>query len=62
MLDVFKNMRVLDTKKVNKEIVTNDDTKRMNFLNGWTVTISSLLKLWMTWQKQQILCYVVMYL
>jgi len=46
MLEVFKNMKVLDTKKVDGETVIIDVTKRMKFLNGWTITISSLLMLW----------------
>lgn len=47
MLDAFKNMRVVDTKIVNGQIIINDVTKKIKFLNGWTVTIiSSLLKLW----------------
>jgi len=46
MLEVFKNMRILDTKKVDGETVIIDVTKRMKFLNGWTITINSLLMLW----------------
>lgn len=46
MLDVFKNMKVLDPKIVDGQIIINDVTKRMHFLDGWTITISSLLKLW----------------
>jgi len=40
MLDVFKNMKVLDPKIVNGQIIINDVTKRMHFLDGWTITIS----------------------
>jgi len=46
VLDVFKNMKVLDSKIVDGQILINDVTKRMHFLDGWTITISSLLKLW----------------
>jgi len=34
MLEVFKNMRILDTKKVDGETVIIDVTKRIKFLNG----------------------------
>lgn len=38
MLDIFKNMRVLVTKKVNEEIIIiNDVTKRMKFSGGWII-------------------------
>lgn len=46
MRDVFKNMKVLDPKIVDDQIIINDVTKLMHFLDGWTITISSLLKLW----------------
>jgi len=58
MLDVFKNMKVQDAKIVDGEIIINDVTKHMTFLNGWTITISALLKLWddMTKTPNFVLC------
>jgi len=46
MLDVFKCMCVLETSIVNVELVNNDVTHRIKFLNGWQITINSLLQLW----------------
>jgi len=46
MLEVFKNMRVLDRYQESLWRNWNCVTKRMKFLNGWTITISSLLMLW----------------
>jgi len=42
MLDVFK----LETNIVNGELVNIDVTQRITFLNGWQITINSLLQLW----------------
>jgi len=51
-------MKVLDAKKVDGEIVISDVNKRMKFLDGWTITISALLKLWddMTKTPNFVLC------
>jgi len=46
MLDVFKRMRVLETKIVNGKLVSNNVTRRIKFLKGWQITINSLLQLW----------------
>jgi len=46
MLDVFKCMCVLETSIVNCELVNNDVTHQIKFLNGWQITINSLLQLW----------------
>jgi len=46
MLDAFKCMRVLETKIVNGELVSNDVTHRIKFLKGLQITINSLLHLW----------------
>jgi len=45
MLEVFKCMRVLETNIVNGELVNNDVTDQIKFLNGWKITINSLLHL-----------------
>lgn len=46
MLENFKKMKVLETKIINEQLTINDVTKRIKFLNGWKIIISSLLKLW----------------
>ncbi|KAF0718378.1 THAP-type domain-containing protein [Aphis craccivora] len=53
MLNIFKNMRVIETKSVNG-ITTNVDVKqRIKLINGWQITIKSLLQLWDDIQKPQ---------
>lgn len=46
MLNVFKNIRVIETKTVNGKTTNTDVTKRMKFIRGWQITINSLLQLW----------------
>jgi len=46
MLDIFSNMRVFDTKIDNGNITYIDVSKRLKFINGWKITINSLLLLW----------------
>ncbi|CAI6357309.1 unnamed protein product [Macrosiphum euphorbiae] len=45
MLNVFKNIRVIETKTVNGITTSVDVTKRMKFIHGWQIIINSLLKL-----------------
>lgn len=45
MLDVFTKMRVLDTTMKNGQIINNDGTQILKFLNEWRVTISAVLQL-----------------
>jgi len=40
MADVFKNLKVVHKFK------GSDETKRMNFINGWLTSISGLKMLW----------------
>jgi len=45
MLDIFNNMHVLDTKIVDGNITYKDVSQRMKLINGWKITINSLLQL-----------------
>lgn len=51
MLNIFKNMLVIETKTVNVITTNVDVTQRMKFINGWQITIKSLLQLWDDIQK-----------
>lgn len=46
MLDIFNNMRVINTKIVNENITYIDVSQRLKFINGWKITINALLQLW----------------
>lgn len=46
MLKFFKNIRVMETKIIDGKTELIDVTQRMKFLNGWQITINSLLQLW----------------
>ena len=43
MLSIFNNMRVLITKIVDRNITYKDVSQHMKFINGWKITINSLL-------------------
>lgn len=45
MLDIFKNMRIIDTKIVNGKSTNFNVTKCMKFINGQQMTIKSVLQL-----------------
>ncbi|KAE9536948.1 hypothetical protein AGLY_006755 [Aphis glycines] len=44
MLNIFKNMRVIETKTVNGITTKVDVTQRMKFINGWQITINKTSK------------------
>lgn len=46
MLDVFKNMCIFESNFINSKIVYKDVTNRIKFLQGWQITINSILQLW----------------
>jgi len=46
MLDIFNNVRVMNTKIVNGNITYIDVSNRIKFINGWIITTYSLLQLW----------------
>lgn len=46
MIDIFNNMRVIDTKIIDGNTTHIDVSERMKFINGWKITINSLLQLW----------------
>lgn len=53
MLNVFKNMRIIESKIINGITTNIDVTQRMKFINGWQITIKSLLQLWDDIEKPQ---------
>lgn len=46
MLEEFTNMKIIQKQIVNGKMVEVDVTSRVKFLNGWKITISSVLQLW----------------
>jgi len=46
MLDIFNNMRVIDTKMIDGYTTHIDVSQRMKLINGWKITIHSLMQLW----------------
>jgi len=46
MLEEFTNMKIIQKKIVNGKSVEVDVTSRVKFLNGWKITISTVLQLW----------------
>lgn len=46
MLGIFNNMRVMDTKNINGNVIYIDVSQRLKCINGWKITINSLLQLW----------------
>jgi len=57
MLNVFRNMRVIETKIINGITTNTDVTQRMKFINGWKITIKLLLQLWDDIEKHQYVLY-----
>lgn len=53
MLNIFKNMQVVETKIIDGKTELTDVTQHMEFLNGWKITINSLLQLWEDVQTPQ---------
>lgn len=46
MLDIFNNMRVIDTKIIYGNTTHIDVSQCMKFINRWKITINSLMQLW----------------